>query len=243
MAQLVCRYRKALEVRWISHLDLTRTFERAMRRAGLPLELTQGYNPRPKVSFGPPLPMGATGEGELLAVQLAASLAPAEVKDRLNAQLPEGITVTEVWVSPPQRKKETFGEIDLAEYQITVEGEVNPERTRAGVEHLLGSEQILIERGGERPERTVNLRPFLLSLAVAEASADRIVLRARLRTGSHGGARPQEIVELLELARAGNRMDYHRTGMFASADAPVEEAKSHGVWRRWTRSRTSRGRH
>ena len=62
MAQLVCRYRKGNPVRWISHLDLKRTLERAMRRAQLPLALSQGHNPHPRISFGPPLPLGATGK-------------------------------------------------------------------------------------------------------------------------------------------------------------------------------------
>ncbi|MBE9566917.1 MAG: DUF2344 domain-containing protein, partial [Proteobacteria bacterium] len=62
MAQLVCRYRKGNEVRWLSHLDVKRTLERAMRRAELPLVLTRGYNPHLKLSLGPPLPLGATGD-------------------------------------------------------------------------------------------------------------------------------------------------------------------------------------
>ena len=115
MAQFICCYRKGEEARWISHLDLKRTLERAMRRAALPLALTQGHNPHPKLSFGPPLPMGATGEAELLAIQLYQAMSPNEVKERFNAQLPPGLQIVEVWSAPPQKKKETFGEVDVAE--------------------------------------------------------------------------------------------------------------------------------
>ncbi len=120
MGQFICRYRKGDEVRWISHLDLKRTLERAMRRAELPLELTKGHNPHPKLSFGPPLPLGATGEAELLALHLSEATGPAEVKERLNRQLPPGLEVIEAWAVPAHRKKETFGEVDVAEYRITI---------------------------------------------------------------------------------------------------------------------------
>jgi radical SAM-linked protein len=242
MAQFICRYRKDQEVRWISHLDLKRTFERAMRRADLPLELTQGHNPHPKMSFGPPLPMGATGEGEMFAFFLSEPMGPETVKERLNDQLPSGLRVVELWIAPPQKRKETFGSLDLAEYHLTIEGEVDPHMVEVAIHRVLESEQLFVERGGNRPERTVDLRPLLISLTIQEAASGQVVLRTRLQTGSHGGARPQEIVELLGLATGEYMVVCHRVGLYASADAPTVTEKSHGVWRRWTRSRTSRGR-
>jgi radical SAM-linked protein len=240
MAQFICRYRKGPEVRWISHLDVKRTLERAMRRAGLPLELTKGHNPHPKVSYGPPLPLGATGEAELVAFQLEEAADPTAVKERLNSQLPPGLEVVELWGAPAHKKKETFGEVDLAEYAITVTGPVEPAQVEAGVRKLLESEELIVQRGGERPEREVDLRPLIKSLAVVRAAEDEVVLRARLTTGSHGGARPQEIVELLGLEGEGRVVRYHRTGVYAGGE--VTAPRSRGVWRRWGRSRSGPGR-
>jgi radical SAM-linked protein len=240
VAQFICRYRKGPEVRWISHLDLKRTIERAMRRAELPLELTQGHNPHPKMSFGPPLPLGATGEAELLAFHLAQAADPAQVKERLNNQLPPGLETAEVWLAPPQKKKETFGEVDLAEYLITITGQVSAEQVRARLQELLEAGEVMVHRGGERPERDVNLRPLVQSLDVVQAGDDEVVVRARLKTGSHGGARPQEIVQFLGLEREDCLIGYHRTGVYASAEATAP--KSRGVWRRWSRSRGGPGR-
>jgi radical SAM-linked protein len=236
MAQFICRYRKAPEVRWISHLDLKRTLERAMRRAGLELELTKGHNPHPKISYGPPLPLGATGEAELLAFHLEEGADPNAIKERLSGQLPPGIEIAEVWAVPGYKKKETFGEVDLAEYVITVTGRIDAEQVREGVGKLLESEALMVQRGGERPEREVDLRPLIHSLEVAEVSEREVTLRARLTTGSHGGARPQEIVQLLGLEANDNVVRYHRTGVFASAEATAPRPR--GVWRRWGRSRT-----
>lgn len=236
MAQLICRYRKGEEIRWISHLDLKRTLERAMRRAELPLALTQGHNPHPRVSFGPPLPMGATGEGELLAIQLDQAMSPGEVKERLNKQLPPGLEIVEVWAAPPHKKRETLGEVDVAEYRIIVTGEVDGEEVSAGVERLLAAEALIVQRGGERPEREVDVRPLILSLRVARAEPGEVELQARLKTGSHGGARPQEIVSLLGLEDERRVARYHRVGLHASAQVRAPRA---GVMRRWKRSRSS----
>jgi len=236
MAQFVCRYRKGDEIRWISHLDLKRTLERAMRRAQLPLELTEGYNPHPKLSFGPPLPLGATGEAEVFALRLCEAMSPADVKERLNRQLPAGLEIVEAWAVPRHKKKETFGKLDVAEYRITVSGAFEAEEIAARVRKLFESEELLVRRGGKRPEREVDLRPMILSLDVAAAGADGIELHARLQTGSHGGARPQEVVDLLGLGNEERLVSYRRTGLYVSS--AVSPPRPGGMWRRWARSRS-----
>lgn len=239
MAQFICRYQKGEQVRWISHLDLKRTLERAMRRAGLPLELTKGHNPRPKLSFGPPLPLGATGGAELLALHLAEPLEPEGLKQLLNEQLPSGLEVLEAWRVPAHQKRETFGQVDVAEYKIMVSNGLNEEELGNRVSSLMESETLPVRRGGGRPEREVDLRPLIISLAVSRRGPHEIELQARLRTGSHGGARPQEVVDVLGLNDEGRVVRYHRTGLYASAGPPTQ--RRGGVWRRWTRARSSRG--
>jgi len=240
MGQVICRYRKDDQVRWISHLDLKRTLERAMRRAQLPLALSQGHNPHPKLSLGPPLPLGATGDAELLAIQLAEAVDPGDVKERLNAQLPPGLEIVESWSLPHYKKKETFGGIDVAQYRVTAHGEHDLADVRVRVEDLLASDELIVHRGGERPTRTVDVRPLILSLAAAGAKEGGIELRMRLRTGSHGGARPQEVVALLGLEERDGRITYHRTALYASAETQGPARK--GLLRRWTRARKAEKR-
>lgn len=235
MGQIICRYRKGNRVRWISHLDLKRTLERALRRAQLPLELSQGHNPHPKLSFGPPLPLGATGDAEVLAVQLAEAIDPGEVKDRLNAQLPPGIEIDEAWVLPPYKKRETFGDIDIAQYAVTIRTNLSLDELQPRIDEVLASGELVVHRGGLRPTRTVDLRPFILSLSAAEAEGGGIELSMRLRTGSHGGARPQELVALLGIEEGDDGTTYHRTALYAGAMPQAPSRK--GPLRRWTRSR------
>ena len=240
MAQLVCRYRKGNEVRWLSHLDVKRTLERAMRRAELPLVLTRGHNPHLKLSLGPPLPLGATGDAELLAIHVAEAIDPEHVKDRLNDQLPTGLEVVEVWAVPGYRKKETFGEIDVAEYKAIALSGVDAEEIRSRAEDLMAQEELVVHRSGGRSERSVDVRPLILSIGVGEASAGEADLTMRLRTGSHGGAKPQEIVSLLGLAGEDQFVRYHRTGLYASAQSPTQSETP--APRRWTDRRGGRKR-
>jgi radical SAM-linked protein len=240
VAQVICRYRKGDQVRWISHLDLKRTLERAMRRARLPLALSQGHNPHPKLSFGPPLPLGATGDAEVLAIHLAEAMGPGEVKDRLNEQLPPGLEIAEAWMLPRYKKKETFGDIDIAQYQVLVRAGASLEELHRRIEDLLASEELIVHRGGQRPTRTVDLRPFILSLAAAEAKGGGVELGMRLRTGSHGGARPQEVIALLGLEDGDDGIAYHRTALYAGATPQAPSRK--GPLRRWTRARRTEER-
>jgi radical SAM-linked protein len=240
VAQYICRYRKGEQVRWISHLDVKRTLERAMRRARLPLTLTQGHNPHPKLSLGPPLPLGATSDAEMVTVHLTEALDPDQLKQRLNSQSPPGLEVLTVWAVPSYRKKETLGEIDVAEYVVTVTGRVDAEALRAGVGRLLDRSEITVERGGERPERRVDIRPLLYHLEVMSTDTSGLVLRMRLGTGSRGGVRPQEIVHLLGLDAETQPVRYHRTALYAKSQGPARRRP--GMAHAWTRKRDGRMR-
>lgn len=86
-------------MRFISHLDLMRLFTRAARRADLPLSLTQGFNPHPKMSFKRALKLGLESENEELTLNLKENITPQELKQNLQQQLPEGIIIKEVFLN------------------------------------------------------------------------------------------------------------------------------------------------
>lgn len=90
-------FEKTGNARYLSHLDLMRLFQRAFKRADLPLTHTQGFNPRPSVSIALPLSLGVESHCELLDFELETSVAPEEIRDRLNAALVAGIHVREVY--------------------------------------------------------------------------------------------------------------------------------------------------
>jgi radical SAM-linked protein len=90
------RFSKRGKVRFVGHRDIARAFERAFRIVGLPLAFTQGFSPRPKVSFGLALTVGAESDAEYLDVELTEPIELSDLQERLTAALPEGIVVTGV---------------------------------------------------------------------------------------------------------------------------------------------------
>lgn len=93
MIKLEACFCKKGVLKYISHLDLVRLFQRAVRRAGLPVSLSQGYTPHYRISFSDALKLGMESENEKIGFTIDKWIDPEEFKDRINGQLPEGIKV------------------------------------------------------------------------------------------------------------------------------------------------------
>jgi radical SAM-linked protein len=91
-------YKKGEEVKYISHRDLMRAFQRAIRRADLPISYSQGFNPHMKVSWGQALKVGATADAEEAILRFESWLKPEEVKLRLNKELPRGLAISDAFL-------------------------------------------------------------------------------------------------------------------------------------------------
>jgi len=89
--RVLVRFAKEGDARWLSHRDLMRLFERALRRAGLPVRMTQGFNPHPKLSIAAALPLGLEACDEALEMEFDPAVSPDDVLRRLGEQLPVGL--------------------------------------------------------------------------------------------------------------------------------------------------------
>ena len=98
MSQVQLKYRKGDEIKYISHRDLMRVMQRAIRRAEIPMAYSQGFNPHMKISWGQALKLGKTSESELVTLQLAAPMPPQDVMARLNSELPQGLEILEAFL-------------------------------------------------------------------------------------------------------------------------------------------------
>lgn len=198
------RVAKEAEARFISHLDFTRAFERAVRRAGLPVALSEGFHPMPRFSFGPPLPVGATSQAEYVDLELTTPVPASEVAARLAETLPPGFRVLAADTLPPLTKP-LMAEVASADYVVDLR--VPAGQAFSGVEavaQLLAQPNLMVSRRAkEGGERQVDIRPFLLAVEYAGAQDGVHRLRMRVKTGSTGGARPEEYLPwLAENARA-----------------------------------------
>jgi radical SAM-linked protein len=185
------RFSKRGDLRLVSHHDLVRCLERALRRAGIAVATTQGFNPRPKVTFALSLALGIEGRREVVEIDLAEPLEPAEVLERLAAVSPSGLE----WLEAEPATTTRAVQAGAVAYQIDLPPG-RRETAAAALADLLAAESRPYSR--KRPDRTVelDLRPFLLDAAIDPEGA----LRFRLKvTNSGAAARPEDIVDVLGL--------------------------------------------
>lgn len=186
------RPQRALETDWLA----------ALEASGLPLAPTGPGSRRPKVVFGPPIPIGAVGERELLDVYLRERLAVLEVRDRLRPVVPEGyelVDVFDVWVGAPALP----AAVVALDYRVELG--LDPELVAgaatalgAAADALLGAPAVPRTRARGGRLREYDLRPFLLALRVGPAGRDRLTITMRLRVDPAAGAgRPDEVVRAL----------------------------------------------
>ena len=97
MQRLRIRFRRGEEIKFISHLDIMRLWERALRRARIPLTYSEGFNPRPRISLVAPLSVGVIGEAELMDIFIDKKVSPHWFTAAVSQQLPPGIEILEVF--------------------------------------------------------------------------------------------------------------------------------------------------
>ena len=162
---------------WISHLDLMRLFQRAFKRADLPLKHTQGFNPRPSVSIALPLSVGVESKCELLDFDLDGVTVPCEeIMNRLNQTLVEGITVHKVYADGAKIKHLAYLDCTVTlEYDRGIT-ETDAEAIRA----LFAREDVTVEKKGKNGITEQNIIPMIKSLTITGTDAHTVVLTARV---------------------------------------------------------------
>lgn len=162
---------------WISHLDLMRVFQRAFKRAGLPLTHTQGFNPRPSVSIALPLSVGIESSCELLDFDLDGEPIPEEeIKRRLNEKLVEGVRVLDVYTGGQKIKNLALLDCRLS---LRYDGGV-PEGAAEKIRALLSQEKVTVTKKSKNGNTEQNIIPMIKSFGVEQADGNALVLQARI---------------------------------------------------------------
>jgi radical SAM-linked protein len=202
MDRIRFRYACGKELRYLSHLDLLRLFQRAMRRARLPLAYTLGFNPRPKLSLATPLPVGVTASKEYGEIFLVEPVSPASFRQRLGEQLPKGLTLTGA-VVVPVNEPPLASVVNAALYRAAWKSS-RPAPTdtmlQKALDKLLAQPAIMIRRFGKSGKITrQNIRPYIFSAELLTSGEQDPALRLLLQVGSKGGVSPSRFLEQLAL--------------------------------------------
>jgi radical SAM-linked protein len=183
-------FSKGENLRFISHLDLARTWERVLRRAGIPIAYSQGYHPHPKMVFAAALPVGCTGDAEVMDVVLSEAIPPRRVLRGLVSLLPDGLKVadaTPVYMRAPSLPTLLYG----ADYDILVETDEALEEAKRRCEALLGQDEV----PRVRRDKPYDLRPLIDDLEVVNVNSHYLLIRMQLAAGERGTGRPAEVLD------------------------------------------------
>ncbi|HZJ04026.1 MAG TPA: TIGR03936 family radical SAM-associated protein [Nocardioidaceae bacterium] len=161
------RYAKRGRLRFTSHRDFSRAFERAVFRARIPMAYSSGFNPHPRISYAGAAPTGSASEAEYLEIGLAREVDPQDVATALGDALPTGLDVLEVVVSSGGSLAE---QLEASQWRLTLSG-VPPQEAEAAVRRFGAASQVTVERMTKKGLRRFDCRAAVVSL-MSHDSAD-----------------------------------------------------------------------
>lgn len=193
---------KSGPLKYTSSLDVAKIWERVLRRAGLPILYTRGFNTRPRLQLAMPLPLGITSECEILDVALreAIDLQTEELAQCLLQVAPAGLSIHRIQ-DIDLRESTMQSRITSAEYRVRFLDTLDPALLDQRIDNILERETIVVERIRKRKRSVMDLRPLIIDLRV-DRNSDLI---AHLSVGDRGNLRPDQLIEQMGLA------DYHHT--------------------------------
>lgn len=185
--RIIASFYKHNEVRFVSHLDMQRLFQRAFRRAGLPLSYSKGFNPHPLLSFATALSVCYTSECEYFDVFLDEKIDADEFRSRVNAVLPEGVAVTKA-VDAGEMKTSLTTLMRSADYfaRLDFDREVTSDELENALASLLTGE-IIVEKKTKGGMKDVDIRPLLISVNLIDCSEGSAILYIRGKLTAEGG--------------------------------------------------------
>lgn len=191
------RYAKRGRLRFTSHRDVARAFERALRAAGVPMAYSQGFHPHPRVSWVNAAPTGAASEAEYLEIQVVRRLDPEVVRGELNARLPTGIDVIVAREADPATAGSLADQIDASRWRIELPG-VDQELLVPAVAAMLAASEVLVEKLTKDGRRTIDVRAALVEAVVHDGPPHCGILSVVVRQVSPA-VRPDDVLSALHV--------------------------------------------
>ncbi|MDD2483781.1 MAG: TIGR03936 family radical SAM-associated protein [Eubacteriales bacterium] len=195
MEKYLLKFEKTGTIRYISHLDLMRQFQRAFKRAEIALAYSQGFNPHPKMSFGQPLSLGFTSVGEYLEFETLQNYLPEDIIKMLNETIPNGLKVIDC-AYLHGTKKTVAAMVEYGSYEILSEQSLGKGADEV-LTPFLAQETILVEKRQKKGKMAeVDIRPMIKALFLIERP-DGIAVLATIAAGSNANLNPELLMKAL----------------------------------------------
>ena len=178
--------------KFISHLDMQRVMGRALRRSGLPVKYSEGFNPHIVMSFASALPVGMETEGDYLEFQLIEDLEIEKVQEALGQSMPEGLAIQKAWRIEDGSPK-LMAAATESEYEIGIYTQ-DPEEFQKVLEDLLATTSCMIEKKKKGRVRQVDIRPLI---QMAQYDPETGILRTMLMCSGEKSLTPKTLLQQL----------------------------------------------
>jgi radical SAM-linked protein len=214
MQRLRIRFSRGPEIKFISHLDIVRLWQRAFNRAGIEIAYSTGFTPHPRISLAAPLPIGVTSEAELMDIIVVRGVAPHLFVSVVNRQLPVGMKVDKV--HPLALEVPSLQSLmSQAEYRVELALEEGPADIQAALEELLAREHLPWQHMRDTGPHMYDLRALIEDLWVIDWQAPLGHLGMRLACGNQGSGRPEQVAAALGFRQRPDSI--HRTQIILAA--------------------------
>ena len=199
MQRLRASFGRGNEIKFLSHLDLMRLWERALRRADLPLVYSEGFRPHPKISLAAPLSVGVTSIAELMDVFLSLWVAPHSFINRIGMQLPQSLEVfhaRSTGINAPSLQSQ----VRFAEYEVRLENQKAVHDIEASIHSFLSSKEVPWHHFRDTGARYYDLRVLVDDIWLIDFNRPIFTLGMRLHCGPKGSGRPEQVTKALGFA-------------------------------------------
>lgn len=208
MITIRSRFYKKGDMVFISHLDLVRVFERAVRRANIPVAYTQGFNPRPIMAFATALGVGVASEGEYIDIQLSEKLDSNLFTEKLNSVLPEGLKIIKS-LAISNKEQSLMSIISSSTYLVKLQTKdiLSKENIEGYIKKFLDYESIIElkekkkkpHQKNRKPEfREINIRPLIKAVELFCIDNHEVILKMHLAAGSEANIKPEIVINKLK---------------------------------------------
>lgn len=211
------KFRKNGVMKFIGHLDIMRYFQKAIRRAEIPIAFTSGYSPHMIMSFANPLGVGLTSDGEYFDIELTESIASKEAVRRLNEQMVDGMEIVSFVQIPDDKKSKGMSIVAGADYLSSVKNGSLPENLAEKLEAFYAQNEICVVKKTKKSEKEVDIRPMIYKL---ECRNGKIYMR--VAAGSVQNLKPELVTEAfvryLGMDAEEVTFTHHRLETFAESE-------------------------
>ena len=224
------KFRKNGVMKFIGHLDIMRYFQKAIRRAEIPIAFTSGYSPHMIMSFANPLGVGLTSDGEYFDIELTESIASKEAVRRLNEQMVDGMEIVSFVQIPDDKKSKGMSIVAGADYLSSVKNGSLPEDLAEKLEAFYAQNEICVVKKTKKSEKEVDIRPMILRIHTKIADkrfCDKLECRdgkiyMRVAAGSVQNLKPELVTEAfvryLGMDAEEVTFTHHRLEIFAESE-------------------------